>query len=157
VSAAGARATVPRMPDEAEFPATRVPSIRRVMTPQDTNLMGTVFGGAILSEIDLAAAIEAHKLHAGNVVTVAMDKVEFKQPIFVGDLVTLFTDVVRVGRTSITVRVTVWAQRRAPPRDTVPVTEALVTMVAVDESLQPVPVGHAGALRADGGPGGGAR
>jgi len=140
VSAAAARANVPRMPEPPAFPATRVPSIRRVMTPQDTNLMGTVFGGAILSEIDLAAAIEAHKVHPGNVVTVAMDKVEFTQPIFVGDLVSFFTDVVRVGRTSITVRVTVWAQRRAPPHDTVPVTEALVTMVAVDDALRPVPV-----------------
>ncbi len=140
MSAAAARANVPRMPDEAVFPAARVPSIRRVMTPQDTNLMGTVFGGAILSEIDMAAAIEAHKLHPGNVVTVAMDKVEFKRPIFVGDLVSFFTDVVRVGRSSITMRVTVWAQRRAPPRDTVPVTEALVTMVAVDDKLRPEPV-----------------
>ena len=122
------------------FPAERVPTIRRVMGPQDANVMGTVFGGAILSEIDLSAAIEAHKLHPENVVTVAMDKVEFKRPIFIGDLVSLYTDVVRVGRTSITVRVQVWAQRRRPPRDTVPVTEALVTMVAVDDELRPVPV-----------------
>ena len=118
----------------------RAPTIRRVTTPQDSNLMGTVFGGAILSELDLAAAIEAHKLHPGHVVTVAMDKVEFKRPVFVGDVISLFTEVVRVGRTSITVRVKVWAQRRHPPRDTVQVTEALVTMVAVDDSLKPVPI-----------------
>src|SRR5690349_14330064 len=125
------------MSADTQFPAERIPTIRRVTTPQDSNLMGTGFGGAILSEIDLAAAIEAHKLHPGNLVTVAMDKVEFKKPIFVGDLVSLYTDVVRVGRTSVTVRVTVWAQRRAPPRENVAVTAALVTMVAVDEALQP--------------------
>ena len=139
------------------YPESRVPSIKRVTTPQDANLMGTVFGGAILSEIDLAAAIEAHKLHPGHVVTVAMDKVEFKRPIFVGDLVSLFTEVVRLGRSSITVRVTVWAQRRQSPRQTVAVTEALVTMVAVDDSLHPVAVGEGDARRpgvvAPGGPG----
>lgn len=137
------------------YPESRVPSIKRVTTPQDANLMGTVFGGAILSEIDLAAAIEAHKLHAGHVVTVAMDKVEFKKPIFVGDLVSLFTEVVRLGRSSITVRVTVWAQRRQSPRQTVAVTEALVTMVAVDDLLQPVEVGDgSGRLPGVIGPGG---
>ena len=128
------------MSAETSFPAKRIPTIRRLTTPQDANQMGTVFGGAILSEIDLAAAIEAHKLHPGHVVTVAMDKVEFHRPVFVGDLVSLYTDVERIGRTSVTVRVQVWAQRRKPPRDTVQVTEALVTMVAVDDALNPVPV-----------------
>ncbi len=120
--------------------AGRMPTLRRVTTPLDTNLMGTVFGGAILSEIDLAAAIEAHKLHPGNVVTVAMDKVEFKRPIFIGDLVSLYTEAVRVGRTSVTVRVCVWADRRLPPFESVAVTEALVTMVAVDGQLRPIPI-----------------
>jgi acyl-CoA thioesterase YciA len=128
------------MPAEPAFPATRIPTIRRVTTPLDSNVMGTVFGGAMLSEIDHAAAMEAHKLHPGHVVTVAMDKVEFKRPVFVGDLISLYTDVVRIGNTSVTVRVQVWAQRRQPPRDTVQVTEALVTMVAVDDALKPVPV-----------------
>jgi acyl-CoA thioesterase YciA len=118
----------------------RVPTTRRVMTPQDTNLMGTVFGGAILSEIDLAAAIEAHRVHSGNVVTVAMDKVEFKRPIFVGDLVSFFTHRVAIGRTSITVRVEVWAERRLPPHEVVHVTEALVTMVAVDADHHAIPL-----------------
>ena len=134
------------MTDEpnAAPPAGRIPTIRRVMTPQDTNIMGTVFGGAILSEIDLAAAIEAHKVHPGNVVTVAMDKVEFKRPIFVGDLVSFYTERLRTGRTSVTVRVTVFAERRQAPHETVPVTEALVTMVAVDEQYRPVPLAGGG-------------
>ncbi|HTE04742.1 MAG TPA: hotdog domain-containing protein [Planctomycetota bacterium] len=117
-----------------------MPTIRRVTTPQDSNLMGTVFGGAILSEIDLAAAIEAHKLHPGNVVTVAMDKVEFHRPIFVGDLLSLYTEVMRKGRSSVTVCVSVWAERRMPPFENVKVTEALVTMVAVDARMQPIPL-----------------
>jgi len=116
------------------------PTLRRVTTPRDTNLMGTVFGGAILAEIDLAAAVEAHKTHAGSVVTVAMDKVIFKRPVFVGDLISLYTRTVSVGTTSITVHVSVWADRRRPPHESVPVTEATVTMVAVDEELRPVPV-----------------
>ncbi|HYN64946.1 MAG TPA: hotdog domain-containing protein [Candidatus Limnocylindrales bacterium] len=120
-------------PADHAFPAQRMPTLRVVMTPQQVNLMGTVFGGAILSEIDLAAAIEAHKLHQGHVVTVAMDKIVFKQPIHIGDLVSFYTDVERIGTTSVTIRVTVWSERRKPPFETVPVTEALVTMVAVDE------------------------
>ncbi|HZM00222.1 MAG TPA: hotdog domain-containing protein [Planctomycetota bacterium] len=127
-------------PAEPAYPDQRVPTLRVVMTPQEANLMGTVFGGAILSEIDLAAAIEAHHLHPGNVVTVAMDKVEFKRPIHIGDLVSFFTEVVRVGTTSITVRVTVWAERRKPPFETVPVTEALVTMVAVDDQHRKIAI-----------------
>lgn len=140
MSSAASPAGPPSCP--SGFPRGKMPAIRRVMVPQDTNAMGTIFGGAILSEIDLAAAIACHRYHPGVVVTVAMDKVEFKRPIFVGDIMTLFTDVVRVGRTSITVKVTVWAERRMNTGEIVPVTEALVTMVAVDERFQPVPVSH---------------
>lgn len=126
------------------FPAEKVPSIRRLMMPRDTNAVGTIFGGIILSEVDLAAAIEAHKVHPSRVVTVSMDKVVFKQPVFVGDLVSFYTDVVRIGRTSITVHVSVWAQRRFGGGEFVHVTEADVTMVAVDEGFRPVPVGSLG-------------
>jgi acyl-CoA thioesterase YciA len=128
--------------DPALAPPPGAPTLRRVTTPRDTNLMGTVFGGAILAEIDLAAAVEAHKAHPGSVVTVAMDKVIFKRPVFVGDLISLYTRTVRVGTTSITVQVSVWADRRRPPHESVQVTEATVTMVAVDDELHPVPVGR---------------
>ena len=125
-----------------EYPEGMIPAIRRVMMPADTNAFGTIFGGVILSEIDLAAAVEAHQHHSGAVVTVAMDKVEFHQPVFVGDLVTFFTETTRVGRTSITVRVCVWAERRFGDKrgGRVQVTEALVTMVAVDAQGSKVPV-----------------
>jgi acyl-CoA thioesterase YciA len=128
------------MTDQRVFPVDRVPSIRRLMMPRDTNALGSIFGGIILSEIDLAAAVEAHKVHPSRVVTVAMDKVEFKQPVLVGDLVSFYTDLKRVGRTSITVHVSVWAQRRFGGGDFVHVTEADVTMVAVDENGQPTPI-----------------
>lgn len=122
------------------FPADKVPSIRRLMMPRDTNALGSIFGGIILSEIDLAAAVEAHKSHPSRIVTVAMDKVEFKQPVQVGDLVSFYTETTRVGRTSITVHVSVWAQRRFGGGEFVHVTEADVTMVAVDESGKPTAV-----------------
>lgn len=125
---------------EKSFPKDRIPSIRQLMMPRDTNALGTIFGGVILSQIDLAAAIEAHKFHPSKVVTVSMDKVEFKQPVFVGDLVSFFTEHTRIGRTSITVHVTVWAQRRFGGGEFVHVTEADVTMVAVDDEMKPTPI-----------------
>ena len=130
----------PPSPKPNEYPADKVPAIRLVMMPRDTNALGTIFGGVILSEIDLAAAIEAHKSHPAKVVTVAMDKIEFKQPVFVGDLVSFFTETKRIGRTSITVHVSVWAQRRFGGGSFVHVTEADVTMVAVNDEFQPVPI-----------------
>lgn len=122
------------------YPADKQPSIRLVMMPRDTNALGTIFGGVILSHIDLAAATEAHRYHPGKLVTVAFDQVEFKQPVFVGDLVSLFTETLRVGRTSITVGVSVWAQRALARGTIVHVTEGRVTLVAVDEQLKPTPI-----------------
>jgi acyl-CoA thioesterase YciA len=129
-----------KKPVQPTFPAEKIPSIRRLMMPRDTNAVGTIFGGVILSELDLAAAIEAHKSHPAKVVTVAMDKVEFKQPVWMGDLVSFYTETTRVGRTSITVHVSVWAQRRFGSGEFVHVTEADVTMVAVDDEGKPVPI-----------------
>lgn len=122
------------------YPVGKQPSIRLVMMPRDTNALGTIFGGVILSHIDLAAATEAHLYHPGKLVTVSFDQVEFKQPVFVGDLVSFFTDTLRVGRTSITVGVSVWAQRSRDREQIVHVTEGRVTLVAVDENLRPTPV-----------------
>lgn len=115
------------------YPRDRIPSIRRVMMPRDTNAFGTIFGGVILSEIDLAAAVEAHRHHSGRLVTVAMDGVVFRAPVHVGDLVSFFTETIRVGRTSIRVRILVWAEGRFSGGAEAFVTEAEATMVAVDE------------------------
>ena len=129
-------------PETAVFPEGQVPSICQLMMPRDTNALGTIFGGVILSQVDLAAAIEAHKSHPGRVVTVSMDRIEFKAPVFVGDLVSFFTRTQHIGRTSIRVKVSVWAQRRFGGGERAYVTEAEVTMVAVDDEFRPVPVMH---------------
>lgn len=121
------------------FP-TGIPAISVVMMPRDTNALGTIFGGVILSQVDLAAAIEAHKHHPGKVVTIAMDKVEFHEPVNVGDLVSFFTTTLKVGRTSILTNVAVWAQRRFGSKERRKVTEAQVTLVAVDDEFKPTPV-----------------
>jgi len=128
-------------PAAERYPQHLIPSIRRVMMPRDTNAFGTIFGGVILSEIDLAAAVEAHRHHTGRMVTVAMDGVVFKAPVFVGDCVSFFTETVHVGRTSIRVKVRVWAERRFSRDEDVFVTEADVTMVAVDPHGTKVPIG----------------
>ena len=125
------------------YPAT-IPAIRQVMMPRDTNAVGTIFGGVIMAQIDLAAAIEAHKHHPGKVVTVSMEKIDFKAPVKVGDLVSFFTETEHIGRTSIRIHVAVWAQRRFGGGDHEYVTEATVTMVAVDDDFRPVKVGDLG-------------
>jgi acyl-CoA hydrolase len=89
----------------------RVPAIRVLLLPKDTNAYGTIFGGVILSHIDLASAIEARKIAPHHYVTKAMREVEFHEPVHLGDIVSFYTETVRVGRTSVTVRVTVEAER----------------------------------------------
>ena len=122
------------------FPRDQMPSIRRVMMPRDTNAFGTIFGGVILSEIDLAAAVEAHRHHAGRLVTVALDGVVFRAPVHVGDCVSFFTETVRIGHTSIRVKIRVWAERRFSSGSEVFVTEAEATMVAVGPDGEKVPI-----------------
>jgi acyl-CoA thioesterase YciA len=112
-----------------------------MMMPRDTNAHGTIFGGVLLSYIDQAGAIEARAHAPHTFVTVAMDKVEFKQPVYVGDVLSFYTRVVKRGRTSLTIHVDVQAERFRNPGDIVPVTEATLVYVAVDENRQPVPLG----------------
>ena len=110
------------------------PAIRITMLPRDTNSQGTIFGGVILSYIDMAGAIEAHrKTGMDRFVTVAMREVIFHAPVFVGDLVSFYSDTVKVGTTSITTRVMVEAMRY-DGHQRVRVTEAEVIYVAVDRS-----------------------
>jgi len=114
------------------------PAIRVVMMPRDTNPGGTIFGGVLLSHIDQAGAIGAREFSAKRFVTVAMDSVEFQKPVFVGDVLSFYTAPKRVGRTSITMRVCVQAERYGDPREVVSVTEAVITYVAVDDNRKPV-------------------
>ena len=105
------------------------------MLPRDTNAQGTIFGGVILSYIDMAGAIEAHRhTEMDRFVTVAMREVIFHAPVFVGDLVSFYCETVKVGTTSITVRVVVEAERYGEPDQKARVTEAEVIYVAVDKS-----------------------
>ncbi len=116
------------------------PALRVVMMPRDTNPQGTIFGGILLSYIDQAGAVAAREYQPHRFVTVAMDKVEFKQPVFVGDLLSFYGRVMKVGRTSVTIHVSVEAQRFTDPREVVPVTEAELVYVAVNKRHEPVPV-----------------
>lgn len=115
----------------------REPTIRTVLLPRDTNANGTIFGGVILSHIDLAGAVEAKKHTRDKIVTVSMKEVVFKQPVLVGEVVSFYTRTIRIGRTSITVHVWVESERSG---QRVPVTEAELTYVAIDDTGKPVPV-----------------
>lgn len=111
------------------------PAIRIAMLPRDTNSQGTIFGGVILSYIDMAGAIEANRhTEMDRFVTVAMREVIFHAPVFVGDLVSFYCETVRVGNTSITVRVVVEAERFGAPDRTARVTQAEVVYVAVNKN-----------------------
>jgi acyl-CoA thioesterase YciA len=127
----------------------RIPAIKVLLLPKDTNAYGTIFGGVILSNVDLASAIEARKVASHRYVTKAIREVEFHEPVFLGDIVSFYTETVRVGRTSITVRVTVEAERWGTPPlvagatghgEVVKVTEAEVVLVAVNDEGRPVPI-----------------
>lgn len=110
------------------------------MLPRDTNPHGTIFGGVILSYIDQAGAIEAYRHGARRVVTVAMDKVVFHAPVYVGDLVSFYGALVRLGNTSVTVRVDVEACHAGASGPARQVTEAVITYVNVDDSGSPAPI-----------------
>src|SRR5439155_23848779 len=119
----------------------RVPAIKVLLLPTETNAMGTIFGGVILSHIDLASAVEARKAAPLRYVTKAMREVDFHQPVFLGDIVSFYTETVRIGTTSIAVKVTVEAERwGAGHGERVKVTEAEVVLVAVDEAGRPRPI-----------------
>ena len=118
----------------------REPALRVTMLPRDTNARGTIFGGVILSHIDLAAAIAAHRYAARNFVTKAIREVEFIAPVFVGDVGSFYGAVVREGKTSLTVQVEVEVERFREPGKSVKVTQAEVVFVSVDDSGRPIPI-----------------
>ena len=120
-------------------PPSGQPAIRVTMRPKDTNALGSIFGGVITSLIDEAAFVEATRQAPRKYVTIAMDKIEFHKPVMVGDIVSLWSETVRIGRTSITMRVDVLARSRNSDEE-VRVTTAEVTMVATDESNRPTPI-----------------
>jgi len=125
---------------ERKTEEAREPSIRVIMMPKDTNAHGTIFGGVILSYIDQAAAVEAKRHGASFIVTVAMREVVFHEPVYVGDLVSFYTRLVKIGRTSITVSVEVISQPGEGLGNRVKVTQAEVTFVNLDENRRPKPI-----------------
>ena len=119
------------------------PAIRVSMLPRDTNAHGTIFGGVLLAYIDQAGAI-ATRPYCDLVVTVKMNEVVFHAPVYVGDVVSFYATVTRVGRTSITIGILVTAERWRQAGETVKVTEAEVVYVNVDDKRQPTPITRSG-------------
>lgn len=114
------------------------PTLRLVAMPQDTNWGGTVFGGWIMSQVDIAASVPAIQRAQGRVATVAVNAFEFHYPVFVGDLVSFYASIIKVGHTSITIYVEVFAQRHKKGSvECVRVTDATLTYVALDENRKP--------------------
>jgi acyl-CoA thioesterase YciA len=127
-----------------QLPRDREPVLRLVPMPADANSTGDIFGGWIMAQVDIAGSIPALRLAKGRVATVAVNAFLFKQPVLIGDLVSFYAEVAKVGRTSVTVDVEVYAQRGIPEEVTVKVTEATLTYVAVDQNRKPRPVDPGG-------------
>jgi len=119
------------------LPKDREPTLRVVPMPADVGYGGDIFGGWIMAQVDIAGSIPAIRRALGRVVTVAVNSFRFRQPVFVGDVVSFYAEVIRVGRTSITVNVEVYAQRNPAEEECVKVTEATLTYVAVDSERRP--------------------
>lgn len=116
----------------------RQPTLRVVAMPGDVNALGSVFGGWIMAQVDIAASIPAIRHAKGKVATRAVNSFEFREPLFVGDVVSFYADLVRVGKTSLTVDVEVYAERmRQGAEKSIKVTQAQLTFVALDERGQP--------------------
>ena len=118
---------------ESILPAGRQPAFRVMTMPADANQYGDIFGGWIMAQVDVAGAIVAKQRARGRVATVSVDAFVFKQPVSIGDVVSFYAEVVRSGRTSVTVNVEVFAERDPARPITVKVTEATLTYVAIDQ------------------------
>jgi acyl-CoA thioesterase YciA len=123
------------MSDENAPPAGE-PALRTLAMPADANPNGDIFGGWVLSQMDLAGSVPATARAQGRIATVAMDTVRFHRPVFIGDLVSCYAEVVKVGNTSITVKVETWAARRAG-KTRAKVTEGILVYVAIDDNGRP--------------------
>jgi len=122
---------------QASLPEGKTPQLRVMPMPTDANVYGDVFGGWIMAQVDIAGSLPAMRRANGRVATIAVNSFLFKQPVFVGDLLSFYADIVKVGKTSITVNVEVYAERNRLQVDTVKVTEATLTYVATDADRKP--------------------
>jgi len=131
---------MPAASEALTLPTDRIPSLRVVPMPADANHNGDIFGGWIMSQVDIAGGIVAGRLARGRVATVAVNEFVFKEPVQIGDVLSLYAQVVRIGNTSITVDVEVYAERGREETKVVKVTEAVLTYVAIDRNGRPRPV-----------------
>lgn len=122
------------------LPNDRHLAIRVLAMPADTNSAGDIFGGWLMSQVDIAGNIIARRRAQGRTVTVAVESFQFNKPVFVGDLVSCYAEITKTGRTSITVKVKAFAERQGNMREITQVTEATLTYVAVDENRKPRPL-----------------
>ena len=120
-------------------PPAEMPTIRVIAMPTDTNPAGDIFGGWLMSQMDLAAGTMAARVSKGRASTVSVDKIQFHKPVRVGDEVSLYTEMLKVGRTSMQIHVRVWSRARHW-EESAPVTEGIFTFVALDEDARPRPV-----------------
>lgn len=125
--------------DPTDAPPGTEPTLRAIAMPADANPHGDIFGGWLLSQMDLAGGTVATRRAKGRTVTVAITAMTFHRPVFIGDEVTCYADIIKVGRTSITVKVESWV-RRGIGQKQIEVTEGIFTYVAVDEDRRPRPV-----------------
>ncbi len=122
------------------LPTDRLPVIRVVAMPKDANMYGGIFGGWIMSQIDIAAAIPAIERARGRVATVAVNSMEFHEPVYVGDVVSCYADIIKTGSSSITIKVEVYAERNPADPHVVKVTQAQLTYVALNDDRKPRPL-----------------
>ncbi len=125
------------MSDKVLLPKDKEVALRVVPMPADANPYGDIFGGWIMAQVDLAGGTVASRRARGRTATIAVNSFVFKQPVFIGDVLTFYAYIVRVGTTSITVNIEVYAQRNPEDVEVVKVTEATLTYVATDENRRP--------------------
>jgi acyl-CoA thioesterase YciA len=124
-------------PERVTMPTDKELVLRVVPMPADSNANGDIFGGWIMAQVDIAGAVLPIRLAKGRVTTVAVNQFIFKQPVTVGDLLSFYATIERIGNTSITVRVEVYAERNPADLQVVKVTEASLTYVAIDRDGKP--------------------
>ena len=128
------------MPANDILPSDYQPAIRVLAMPTNTNASGDIFGGWLMSQVDIAGSIEAFRRARGRIVTVAVNEFRFLQPVYVGDLISLYSRVIKIGTTSILIHVTAFAERNRGKDECHKVAEAEITYVAIDENRQPRPI-----------------
>ena len=125
------------MTDSTQLPKDQEPTTRVLAMPTDTNAGDDIFGGWIMSQVDIAASVAAYRRAHGKVVTVAVNEFQFHQPVFVGDLISCYAEVVHVGNTSLSVHVEVYAERDRGEIECIKVTKANLTFVAIGKDGKP--------------------